>query len=155
MWRDGPSGVDTQVRQSATSAWKEAGVADFAPVAAAHSRSEEGAMTLLGVGMGGRVLNTYWPAMQTPRREGHLGTLPGAVSAFWAGWEPIDEARFPSRSPVTALRPRSEEGAVSAFAIADDGRIWTTYWPVSPNDQHWAAWYPIGDKVFRTPDSTP
>jgi hypothetical protein len=95
-----------------------------------HPRTQEGAASLFSVASDGKVWTTYWPASSS--------------STNWADWYPIEGATFPKGEPVTALHPRSDEGAVSLFAVGNDGRAWTTFWQTTG----WSGWYPIGDTAF-------
>ena len=65
---------------------------------AIHPRSDEGAVSLYAAGLDGRVWSAYWPA---------------AGSTNWSGWYPIGTNTFVTGAPITAIHPRSDEGAVS------------------------------------------
>src|SRR5262249_15715421 len=29
-----------------------------------------------------------------------------------------------------------------------DGRVWSSFWPVSPGSSQWSTWFPVGDNTF-------
>ena len=115
------------------SAWYPIGDNTFppgAPISAVRTRSEEGAVTLFVPGLDGKVWSAYWP------------DKPGK----WSAWYPIGDNTFPPGAPISAVRTRSEEGAVTLFVPGLDGKVWSAYWPDKPGK--WSAWYPIGDNTF-------
>ncbi|HEX4728531.1 MAG TPA: hypothetical protein VH298_12085, partial [Jatrophihabitans sp.] len=99
-------------------------------------RSDEGAVSLYAAGLDGRVWSAFWPK------------APGSTD--WSGWFPIGENTFVTGAPVTAIHPRSDEGAVSLYAAGLDGRVWSAFWPKAPGSTDWSGWFPIGENTFVT-----
>src|SRR5262249_55980803 len=86
------------------------------------------------IGPDGKVWSTFWPA--------------ATGSVDWANWFPIGHKTFPQGSSISVIHPRSEEGAVSLYAIDSDGKAWSTFWPAATGSVDWGSWVPIGDKTF-------
>jgi hypothetical protein len=128
-----PSGLTVAIRGPVTD--------DPFPIAAIiggrtaiHPRSDEGAVSLYAAGLDGRVWSAFWPS---------------GSGSDWSGWFPIGENTFVTGAPVTAIHPRSDEGAVSLYAAGLDGRVWSAFWP-SGSGSDWSGWFPIGDNTFLT-----
>ena len=120
-------------RQNKWSGWFTIGTKEFvagAPVVALHPRTDEGATSLFTVGTDGKVWSTYWPTADNE----------------WAEWFPIGDDTFPVGAPISALHPRSDEGATSLYVVDRGGKVRSTFWPTP--DNHWAAWYTVGDHTF-------
>jgi hypothetical protein len=102
------------------------------PISVIHPRSDEGAVSLYVVGSDGKVWSNFWPAGTTTN---------------WNGWFPLGDNIFPQGSPVTAIHPRSSEGAVSLYIIGFDGKVWSNFWPAGTTT-NWSGWFPLGDNTF-------
>ncbi|MGW4249079.1 hypothetical protein [Nocardia sp. NPDC004722] len=108
------------------------------PVGVIHPRSDEGAVSLYVVGLDGKVWTNFWPA---------------GSPANWNGWYSLDNpVLFPQSATVSVVHPRSDEGAVSLYAVANDGKVWSAFWPAPDGSGKWSGWFPLGDNVF-TPGS--
>jgi hypothetical protein len=140
--------------------WHALGPAKFpagAPVTAIHPRTEEGATSLFVTDATGEVWTNFWPA---PNSEAGLS---GGHIAQWAGWYALGPAKFPAGALVTAIHPRTDEGAITLFAIAKDGKVWSNFWPTTQRlrtvgrmgalpsmdeTPQWSGWFAIGDRTF-------
>jgi hypothetical protein len=105
-----------------------------AGISAIHPRTDEGAVSLYVVGIDGKVWSNFWPAGNT---------------VDWNGWFPIGANVFPQGSPVSAIHPRTDEGAVSLYVVGIDGKVWSNFWPAG-NTANWNGWFPIGQNIFPT-----
>jgi hypothetical protein len=102
------------------------------PISALHPRTDEGAVSLYVIGIDNKVWSNFWPAGKT---------------ANWNGWFPVGANVFPQGSPISAIHPRTDEGAVSLYLIGIDGKVWSNFWPAG-NTVNWNGWFPIGNNVF-------
>jgi len=115
--------------------WYPVGDNTFAPsssVSAIHARSNNGAVALYVIGTDGKVWSNFWPADNT---------------IDWNGWYALGSNAFPHGSLVTAIQPRSDEGAVSLYIIGSDGKVWSNFWPAEKT-LNWNGWYPVGENLF-------
>jgi hypothetical protein len=101
---------------------------------AVRTRSDEGAVSLFMPGLDGKVWSAFWPAK--------------AGSTEWSDWFPIGKNTFVPGAPVTAVRTRSDEGAVSLFMPGLDGKVWSAFWPAKAGSTEWSDWFPIGKNTF-------
>jgi len=70
------------------------------------------------------------------------------LAASVVGLGPNRQHHLPPTATVTALHPRTDEGATSLYVIDQSGHVQTTYWPAAPDDPNWAAWYTLGGNAF-------
>jgi hypothetical protein len=120
------------------SGWFPIGDNKFAPgatITAVHPRSLDGAVSLYAPGLDGRIWSAFWPKT--------------AGSTDWSGWFPIGDNKFVPGATITALHPRSLDGAVSLYAPGLDGRVWSAFWPKTAGSTDWSGWFPIGDNSFQ------
>ncbi len=119
-----------------------------AKVTALQPRGADGSVSLYAIALDGRVWTAHFPDPST--------------SDGWSDWTPLvqglmsagqPEVLFTPGARVTALHPRSADGATSLFAVADDGRVWSTRWPSSTAPGAWTKWLPIHSHTF-VPGST-
>jgi hypothetical protein len=104
-----------------------------AGISAVHPRTEEGAVSLYVIGRHGGVWWSFWPDGNTTK---------------WSPWFQIGNKTFPQGSQISALHPRTEEGAVSLYVVDSDGGVWSSFWP-DRNTTQWSPWLAIpGDNIF-------
>jgi hypothetical protein len=120
-----------------------------APVSAIHARADEGATTLFVTDASGEVWTNFWPA---PNSEAGLAS--GHIDQ-WSGWHALGSVKFAPGALVTAIHPRTDDGATTLFVTDLGGQVWTNFWP-APNSEaglargntQWSGWLALGRAIF-------
>ena len=88
----------------------------------------EGATSLYGIGLDGRVWSNFFPASNNQ----------------WSGWFALGDNVFPKEAAVTAVS--THIGGTSLYVIGLDegqggGRVWSKFFPDSNNPSQWSGWF--------------